>query len=592
MFCSKCGTENANESKFCKGCGQSLTGGATPAAPQFNAAPAAGSSFGDILKKIPPLVYAIAAGSVAVLVALLIILSNITNTINLDKYVTVTTEGYDGYGRAYVSIDWGEIYSKYYDKVYFKAKAKKEYADDIDRMSPMDLVRDFVEIELSKTEGLVNDEKIEYTWNIDEALFDLVKCKLKYRGDTIKVADLKIVSTFDAFADLEVTFTGNAPYGYMEYTYNGDKLNYYDFSYDKSSGLSNGDIVTVKINRTDIEYMVDVIGMAPRAMEKTYEVSGLPEFVLSYDDISADFVDSIDSEIEDKIYTSLANNFNTTTSVSDLKYCGYVFQVQKDLEYQYYSEVNRLYVVYSGVLSNSENKFETQQVYFPVRISNVKKTDGEYTYDNMSSIMGGSYLKNSSYYFSGYVNPLQFYIDVTGQTEDTYNTTAGEAFENYVGYVPLTSLSDVSSAFQSHMESNALRTVNQYIAENYNSGSVASDIKYLGAYLLVPKNEGYNYYNDISYYAVCSALVTNENDDFEPTTVYYPVQYKGLIKLANGECEYLIENGIMGYSSFPNTWWYSTKGYVNSDEMYLKLITANRENYKYEMTSGLTEFGQ
>lgn len=588
MFCSKCGTENANESKFCKGCGQSLTGEATPvAAPQLKVA---GNSFVDFLKKIPPIAYAIAAGSIVILIALMVIISNVTHTINLDKYVTVETEGYDGYGRARVSMNWGEIYSNYYDKVYFKGQAKKEYGDEIDYMSPLDVIRDYVEVELSKNEYLSNDEEIEYTWTVDEKLFDLVKCKLKYKGDTIKVSDLKMAGTFDAFADLEVTFTGNSPFGYLEYKYTGDELNYYDFSCDKSNELVNGDIVTIKINRTDIEYMVETIGMLPRKMENTYEVSGLPEYITSYDKISADFINGLKSEMEDKVYASVANSFSSTTSVSDVKYAGYIFEVAKNL--QYYSEVNRLFVIYSGVISDSNGKFETQTVYFPVRFTNVMNVNGEFKYDKASGVLGNSRLSNNSSYVAGYTNPLQLYIDMTKEVTENYDIESGDGFEIYEGYEPITSLSDISSAFQSHLESNALRVVNQYVSENYNGGSTASDIKFLGGYLLVPKENDYRFTSELTYYAVCSALVTNANNDFEPTTVYYPVQYRGLIKLTNGESVFLAENGIMGYSNFPNNWWYSTKGYVSGEEMFLKLITANREYCTYEVSSGLTEFGQ
>ena len=48
--------------------------------------------------------------------------------------------------------------------------------------------------------------------------------------------------------------------------------------------------------------------------------------------------------------------------------------------------------------------------------------------------------------------------------------------------------------------------------------------------------------------------------------------------------------GMLGYSTFADSW-YNTKGYIDGTQMYSDIVTSNRENYTYEVSEGLTEFG-
>lgn len=49
--------------------------------------------------------------------------------------------------------------------------------------------------------------------------------------------------------------------------------------------------------------------------------------------------------------------------------------------------------------------------------------------------------------------------------------------------------------------------------------------------------------------------------------------------------------GIGGYSSIPNSW-YDIRGYIDGTEMFNKIVTANRESYRYEVSEGLKQFGE
>ena len=86
--------------------------------------------------------------------------------------------------------------------------------------------------------------------------------------------------------------------------------------------------------------------------------------------------------------------------------------------------------------------------------------------------------------------------------------------------------------------------------------------------------------------------MTNTEGKFEPTVVYFPVEYDGLVKLTDDEYMVTATKGLQGYKmSFPGSF-IGTQGYFDGQVMFSELITANRDNYTYEMTENLKQFGE
>ncbi len=601
MFCGKCGTENENGAKFCKGCGQALKGTAnqnitekTSSVSQGNAAASVSSArVNQLLEKVKSLPKKILFGVIGGVIALIIIICvavNAGSTINLDKYITIEASGYEGYGKVTAVLDWDAIEEKYGEKVSYTNKAKEEYGGLITYMTPIDILKDAVDVQFSEKDYLSNGDKVEYTWDIDEDLTLYLDCNIKSKGGTYEVTSLEEVGTFDAFADLEVFFEGIAPSGRINYNYSGEELGYYDFSCSQTSGLSNGDTVIISITETDMEYYAERFGMIPSKLENEYVVSGLQEYVGSYSNLSSDFIATIKSEAEDTIYANVANNYASTSSLSDLKYVGYIYNFVKDSD-SYFNYYNNIYVIYSGTVSSSAGKFPTSTVYFPVRFTNILSSDGNITYESKGGIVGNSYLGDSYYSTAGYVNPLACYIEIVEENADSYVAESGDGFEVYAEYELINNLNDISSAYKTTLQDDAITRINEYITSNYNGGSVANDLQYIGEYLLVAKNQGTNLANNVKYIIVCSATVSNTNSRFDTTTVYFPVEYDGIVKLPGDEFMCTSVKGILGSSTLPNSW-YTTKGYVSGTEMFSKIVTANRENYKYEVSENLKSFGE
>ena len=179
MFCEKCGTKNADDARFCENCGKPLSkieaensvSTVNPAeaenapvvensvdtTPQAGAAQAGFDAAGNpvpVQKKKAPvkLIAGLCAGAVALIVAIIAIVLVVVNskpTINLNDYIKVKTDGYDGYGSASISIDWDAIDEEYGSKLKFTGDAKDKYGDLLDLAEPIDALKSNIKVEFN-----------------------------------------------------------------------------------------------------------------------------------------------------------------------------------------------------------------------------------------------------------------------------------------------------------------------------------------------------------------------------------------------------------------------------------------------------------
>ena len=162
----------------------------------------------------------------------------------------------------------------------------------------------------------------------------------------------------------------------------------------------------------------------------------------------------------------------------------------------------------------------------------------------------------------------------------TSKTYTVEGLSKYV-----TGLSDLSSSNLSDLKEKAEAEIQDEYSSEYD-GSL-SNIKYIGSYFA--KNDyDYNCY----MYAIYTATLTSSDGDFEPTTVYLPVQLKYLIIDGNGD---LILDNIYAYMkgsfNIDGTWNYFD-GYDDPYEMYEDLVESYENDYDFESSSELPDFSE
>lgn len=255
-----------------------------------------------------------------------------TKTVDLNKYVKIETSGYNGAGTATVSFDEEKI-AKDHDK-HIKLSKEMSYLAQYVNVSPaVGMMKDCVSGRLDQTSGLSNGDKITFRWTCSDGMAKQhYGVNLKYSDITVKVKGLDKVETFDPFDFITVEFTGTEPAGEMNY--NADlshpEVQYLRFEADKTSGLSNGEKITVSVSvNGDPETFMAKFGKLPKDNEKVYTVSGLSKVVSSSSEIDETCLSAMKQQAEDVFRATYAKGSDVYTHLTSLEYVGMTFRMRK-----------------------------------------------------------------------------------------------------------------------------------------------------------------------------------------------------------------------------------------------------------------------
>jgi hypothetical protein len=172
MFCSSCGKKLPEGAKFCNGCGKQVVapmnqkvGNQRPVNP------------GAVDKKpVNKKLLAIIIASVVAICAIgigIIVFANRRKSIDLNEYVQVEYDGYDGSATCDLSVDWDSVFEDYPDLDY--SKEGLEATDGlIGVLSAKDVLDEEFEVETDDDTALLNGDKISYYWNayVNEEYFN------------------------------------------------------------------------------------------------------------------------------------------------------------------------------------------------------------------------------------------------------------------------------------------------------------------------------------------------------------------------------------------------------------------------------------
>lgn len=433
MFCGNCGAENENGAKFCKSCGQPLGNGGAAAVQT----PVAGGA--AAVKKMPQISKKALlgiAGAAVLIVVLVCVAANAGKTIDLNKYLTIEASGYDGYGTATAVIDWDAIQSKYGSKISYNDAAKKEYAGLLNIVSPVEALKDSVRIRFEDNSDLKNGDAVPYQWDIDEEVSQYIKCKLKYKDGSYKVAGLTEVGTFDAFADLTLEYSGISPNGSANMNYTGSDLDYYDFNCDRMYDLSNGDTIKVTIDEGRLQYYAENLGKVPEVLEKEYQVEGLDSYLTQSSQIDDAAMAAMQTQAVDSYTATAAQNFEAGASLESLTYIGNYLLTAKDQST--WGTRNILFLVYrAGIrtqFSNEEGSYDqVNDGYWYIRFDDLLvSADGKlnvdvtrnvipYNHYEVDSGVSDGWWGTKSWRFFGYPTLEELYKEAVLQNVDNYN---------------------------------------------------------------------------------------------------------------------------------------------------------------------------
>ena len=441
MICVHCGKEIDNGQAFCPYCGSRVGG---DAAPEAKAA------------KKDPRKLALPVAAVALLAVVGVGLANRMPSIDLQRYVTITAQGYDTLGKLDVSFDTDKLEADYGKRIAdsFK-KAMNDHkestyglsslAADLYSGSETELFVDYCATgSADKTSGLRNGDVITYSWNESEDEAEtLFGVKVKYSDITYTVSGLASVNTFDAFDGVDVEFSGISPDGRA--TVNSlptaaEAQGLY-YTLDENSGLSNGDTVTLTVhsNRDDFSDCIDKYGAMPQATEKTFTVEGLNEYVTSADTLSDSVLVSLQNQAEDVFKSYAAQRFSNGQTFKGMTYLGNYILTPKNKDS--WGDKDRIVLAYQVTVHHD----------YTSELNTTYDADDSFfwyiTFNNVSKDADGNIASG----LNDYDTPTTFVKIDSGVQKYSFSSST-ETWE-YYGYASLDSLYNAA--------------VNQYV-ENYN----------------------------------------------------------------------------------------------------------------------------
>ena len=385
MICVHCGRDIPNGTKFCPFCGQPVAADQPAGQPAFNIQPGASvqppqqppvmgaqqpmggqpaAATATVTPKAPidPKKLAVPVAVAAVVVVGGVLIATHKPTVNLNKYITLSAEGYNSIGTLDVEFDTDKLEKDYGKKIAKNfQKAMKNHEEDTYGLSNLAgslyeggetslFVTYCADGSADKTRNLSNGDVVTYTWDgvneqTKKEAEELFGVKIKCSDVTYKVSGLTAVNTFDAFDGVEVEFNGISPDGSATVntlpTAEAAKGLYYTL--DEQYNLANGDTVTVTVhsNRDDFSDCIEKYGAIPAATEKTYTVEGLKEYITSTDGLTDSVLVSLQNQAEDVLNAYIAKSWDSEcVTLKGMSYLGYYILTPKNKDnYGVYQDV-------------------------------------------------------------------------------------------------------------------------------------------------------------------------------------------------------------------------------------------------------------
>ncbi|SDI97058.1 hypothetical protein SAMN04487760_101390 [Lachnospiraceae bacterium G41] len=291
---------------------------------------------------------------VIVVVVIIVAIALHKPTIDMNQYISLDTQGYDGYGTAAYVFDSTTFMEDNADKFKFTSKFKREYnnADSgtqflialsgIDINNDADAAKLFVAGfnpmgELSECTRLSNNDVITYTWTFggmsEEEVAETCSSlgvKLNYSDIEFTVEDLEPVAYFDPFDGITIDFTGISPAG--QAVVNNMPNNGLYYTLDRMTNLSNGEeIVMTATTPYGIEAYIQAYGKAPTSESKSFVVEGLGEYISSASMIPEEELEKMKKQASDTMQSNSINTALDSEAVLDVEYIGTYFLTAKDL---------------------------------------------------------------------------------------------------------------------------------------------------------------------------------------------------------------------------------------------------------------------
>ncbi len=374
----------------------------------------------------------IAAAAVVVLVVAVAMILNMKKKVNINDYITVKFTGYDTVGQAKCELDEDALVM-----AILKAQGKKVTESDLNSLSSLSSAFQvmvkvendaYLNYQLSQTSDLSNGDKVTLKITCSKELEKSLGINLVSKDKEYTVSDLDAATQIDPFDYLNVTFSGTSPNASVSLKNTADSsdsfLKNLYFSADKSSGISAGDTITVKVSANKEDALKK--GYILTETSKEYTCDKVDEYVTDITDIPEDKMTALKKDATDKIESAFAEiDSKNGVTCGELTFEGtYVLNPKTT---SYYSNDNTVYVVFSANVSATgsgdvfSQSFAETKVYFPVCMQRVLlKADGTVSHDSYLTIKGSTDLSYGWSNLFGYTDGAKMYKEIITTVKDRY----------------------------------------------------------------------------------------------------------------------------------------------------------------------------
>lgn len=422
MFCPNCGKHLPDDSTFCDQCGISIEPDPNQGTPSFpeeipvdanvKKGPGAMAGLLQLAKEHQKAtrIFVIAAAAV---IALILFLALKLPTVRLNDYLIVEYSGYNTMGTASYRFDEEEFCRDYAEKIQYQGTEASSFltGEDLCQM----LLQDCVGGELDRTSDLSNGEEVTFVWNCnDDVAKTMFGVNLSYKDLTITIDALEEPQEIDPFANVELTYSGIGPNGEASLTNHAEEsyASGIQFDLQPSTGLSNGDTITVSVAQADTEeglaYYLRTYGITFSQTQKEYTVEGLGSYVTKLSEIKDDIFAEMRSQCEDAIRAEAAKTWSDVISLDGLSYQGsYLLTAKNPSDARTNNMLYLVYQVQSTANLPEDGVHESFAYYYTVRFDNLTTApDGTVSvsledYDTTSNSFSKEF-GNRSFRYRGY----------------------------------------------------------------------------------------------------------------------------------------------------------------------------------------------
>ena len=272
-----------------------------------------------------------------------------TEAVDPFSMLRVSFEGYDGYGKiqAENSNDYGFSY------VFSKQ----------DHLSNGDIIEAEVLLMVDET---------------DETYTKRTGVRVTGRTAKYTVDGLAPLAEVDPFEYITVEYSGREPDGIALFSYNPPEGLFPDLTMvtDRFSGLSNGDIVTLKFSTVkEAEEYEPATGIRLKRLTGTFVIKGLPGYVTSLNGIPKSVMEKIDAKTAEWVQTNLQEELAGNAELSGIETAGHFLLVSSNG-----AKDNYFGVIHKVTLTDGKTKYTYYPFTFMVGFGMEK--DGAYSMES------------------------------------------------------------------------------------------------------------------------------------------------------------------------------------------------------------------